>query len=216
MNNDFVENGYLLRHLPSGNEVKPYFDSLAVDPYYGKYRYKAVSRFNFIEDKIILLPHADFFQSKDYNPVAGDIVRSYPPIDERIAKTKYFFTLFKDVAECIDLTPVTCVTVHQIRVVSSLNAIGLAAAEGIHQDGYDYIALNCISKENIVGGVTSLYTGLKQKVFERELLSGDILFVNDRQLFHYTTPIKNVTSKEGHRDMLIVAVSLSGVCDVPK
>lgn len=216
MNNDFVENGYLLHFLPSVNEVKSCFSTLAVDPYYGKYRYKAISRFNFIDNKVILLPHSDFFQSKDYNPVAGDIIRSYPPIDERIVKSNYFFDLFENISECIDLTPITCFTIHQIRVISSQDNIGLAAAEGIHQDGYDYIALNCISKENIVGGVTSLYTEEKQKIFEKELVSGDILFVNDRQLFHYTTPIKNVASREGYRDMLIVTLSLSGVCDTPK
>ena len=215
MLNDFTINGFSLCMLPLAQEIKPYFDSLVIDPYYGVYRYKAISRFNFIDDKVILLPHADFFQSKNYNPVAGDITRSYPPIDARIITTKYLSVLFKKFSDHIDLTPNTCFTTHQVRVVSSKDKIGFAAAEGIHKDGYDFIALSCISKENITGGVTSLYTEAKEKTFEKELVSGDVLFVNDRQLFHYTTPIKNKTSKEGYRDMLIVTVSLTGVCDIP-
>ena len=215
MFNEFTTNGFSLCMLPLAQEIKPFFDSLVMDPYYGTYRYKAVSRFNFIDDKIILLPHADFFQNKNYNPVAGDIIRSYPPIDVRIIETKYLSALFKKISNHIDLTANTCFTTHQIRVVSSKDKKGFAAAEGIHQDGYDFIALNCITKENITGGITSLYTETKEKVFEKELVSGDILFVNDRQLFHYTTPIKNKTSEEGYRDMLIVTVSLTGARDIP-
>ena len=216
MNNSFKKNGYFLTQITSADQLESCYDSMNVDPYYGSYRYKALGRFNFKDGKIILLPHDDFFQSKDYNPVAGDVVRSYSAIDARIAESGYLLDLFSEISKCINVTHSACYTAHQIRVVSTKSEKGLAAAEGIHQDGYDFIALGCITRRYISGGVTSLYTGKKQKVYEKELVSGDVLFVNDRKLFHYTSPIETAQHQQsGCRDMLIVTVSLEGIRDIP-
>ena len=217
MDNDLTEKKFILCNLPEAQVLEPYFECMVSDPYYGTYRYKAIDRFRFIDEKIILIRHADFYQSEEYNPVAGGVVRKYPPLDKKIIKHPFLFVLFKEISNKIQVNSACVFTIHQIRVISSNKEKGLTAAEGIHQDGYDYIALFCVSRRNIVGGVTSLYTGKSgsEKVFEQMLQPGDLLLVNDRILFHYTTPIENIGKDKGYRDVLVITVSLSGICDIP-
>ena len=64
---------------------KPFFNNLPVDPYLkGGYRLRRLSHFQITEDKLIQLPHGCLFQSRDYNPVAGDIKREFE-------ESKYFW-----------------------------------------------------------------------------------------------------------------------------
>ena len=57
---------------------KPFFNDLPVDPNIkGHYRYRRLSRFRITEAGVMKLPHGYLFQSKEYNPVVGDIKREF-------------------------------------------------------------------------------------------------------------------------------------------
>jgi hypothetical protein len=71
---------FTLRKVNSINVegFKPFFQNLPIDPYIkGNYRSRRLSRFIVAEDKLIKLPHGYLFQSKEYNPLLGDIKREF-------------------------------------------------------------------------------------------------------------------------------------------
>jgi hypothetical protein len=96
--------------------------------------------------------------------------------------------------------------VHQIRIVCEGLKIGYPVPEGPHQDGFDYVAIYCINVFNAAGGVSSLYAGSKdgEMVYRGTLKAGDGLIVDDRKVFHYTSPIAASDGGFGFRDICVV------------
>ncbi len=95
--------------------------------------------------------------------------------------------------------------VHQIRTTCSSNNYGNPAPEGIHRDGTDFIGIFSVERENVQGGETHLYKFKKDNpVFSKILNAGELLLVNDREFFHFTTPIKPTSSGEGSRDVFVL------------
>ena len=217
MFNKLVQNDFLLISSSGLQELAPFFNNIPSDPYYGSYRFKAISRFTVIDGQVTLLPLQGYIQSKEYNPIAGDVVRHYPAINKNLTSHSELLNLLRLASEKTQSPDSAVYTLHQMRVVSSEGQKGLAAAEGIHRDGYDYILICCIARHNIEGGVTSLYSGKteSEKVFEKQLLPGDIVFAKDSMLYHYTTPIHHLGDDDGYRDVLVVTISQAGLRDVP-
>ncbi|HCF27855.1 MAG TPA: hypothetical protein DEV81_11805, partial [Cyanobacteria bacterium UBA11049] len=82
---------------------------------------------------------------------------------------------------------------------------GNPAPEGIHRDGTDFIGIFSANRENIQGGETHLYIDKKEKpVFKKILHPGELLLVNDREFFHFTTPIKPTSDAQGVRDVFVL------------
>lgn len=77
--------------------------------------------------------------------------------------------------------------------------------EGIHQDGFDYVAVACIDTNNIVGGVSLLVDPGKHstKYLEAELKSGNILLFNDRTYARHAAPIVSKIPGNGYRDVVV-------------
>jgi hypothetical protein len=67
------------------------------------------------------------------------------------------------------------------------------------------VAIFCIDRENIEGGMTYLY---KQKdgspVFQKILNPGEFLVFDDRQFFHFTSPIYVTNHEQGTRDVFVM------------
>ena len=62
-----------------------FFADLPVDPYMkAKYRYRRLSHFIVSGEKLIKQPHGYLFQTKEYNPLAGDIKREFSELDDRL------------------------------------------------------------------------------------------------------------------------------------
>ncbi len=58
---------------------------MPVDPYVkGKYRSRRLSRFTVNGNELVKLPHGYLFQSKTYNPLAGDLRREFAELDSRL------------------------------------------------------------------------------------------------------------------------------------
>ncbi len=185
---------------------KQFFTELPVDPYVeGNYRFRRLSRFTISENKLIKLPHGYLFQSKQYNPLVGDIKREFAELDDALIELVNFKKLVFAFSDSCKLSPATEIAVHQIRTTCSPNNFGNPAPEGIHSDGTDFIGIFSVDRENIQGGETHLYTSKKGKpVFNKILNSGELLLVNDHEFFHFTTPIKPVTDAQGTRDVFVL------------
>jgi len=185
---------------------QPFFQDLPVDPYMrGKYRSRRLSRFTFSGDKLIKLPHGHLFQSKNYNPLSGDIKREFAELDDALVELDIFKNLILAFTNSCKLHPEAEIGIHQIRTTCSPNNLGNPAPEGIHQDGTDFIGIFSVGRDNIQGGETHLYAGKKEKpVFNKILQPGELIVVNDHDFFHFTTPIKPEIPALGSRDVFVL------------
>jgi hypothetical protein len=185
---------------------KPFFKNMPVDPYIkGNYRSRRLSRFTVNGDELIKLPHGYLFQSKEYNPLAGDIKREFAELDDAMIELDIFQELILAFTDSCKLHPEAEIGVHQIRTSCSSDNMGNPAPEGIHSDGTDFIGIFSVDRNNIQGGETHLYTGKKEKpVFSKVLHPGELLLVNDHEFFHFTTPIKPESDDLGTRDVFVL------------
>lgn len=185
---------------------KTYFNALPVDPFIKRnYRFRRLSRFVADRNELIKLPHGCLFQSKEYNPLVGDIKREFAEIDDALIKRDIFKTVVFAFIDACKLHPEAEIGVHQIRTTCSANNYGNPAPEGIHRDGTDFIGIFSVNRENIQGGETHLYIDKKEKpVFNKILHPGELLLVNDREFFHFTTPIKPISDAQGARDVFVL------------
>jgi hypothetical protein len=199
---------FTLRKVNSINveDFKAFFNNLPVDPYIkGKYRLRRLSRFTVTGEKLIKLPHGYLFQSKEYNPLLGDVRREFAELEDAMIELDSFRKLILAFSDSCKLHPEAEIGVHQIRTICSPESFGNPAPEGIHQDGTDFIGIFSVNRDNIQGGETHLYTAKKEKpVFSKILHSGELLLVNDHDFFHFTTPIKPQTEAQGFRDVFVL------------
>jgi hypothetical protein len=200
---------YALETINSVNleRLKSYFDNLPVDPYLeDNYRFRRLSHFQVDFQGLIKLPHSHFFQSQEYNPLLGDVLREYPELDNELIKLEDFQKIVLAFFEFCQLcSTYNEIGVHQIRTTTSFGRIGNPAPEGIHRDGVDLVGIFCVNREHIAGGETFLYIShYENPVFTKVLNPGEFLVFNDRQFFHFTSPIGVVGSESGNRDVFVL------------
>lgn len=199
---------FTLRKVNSINNqgFQPFFANLPVDPYIkGEYRYRRLSRVIVAENKLITLPHGYLWQSREYNPLLGDIKREFAELEDGLIELDIFKNLVLAFIDTCKLHPEAEIGIHQIRTTCTPGHLGNPAPEGIHQDGTDFIGIFSVARDNIQGGETHLYTAKKEKpVFKKILQPGELVVVNDHQFFHFTSPIKSQTSAPGTRDVFVL------------
>ena len=97
------------------------------------------------------------------------------------------------------------IQVHQIRVNCKDDYINLVP-EGIHQDGFNMIALLCINRYNIEGGISNIFTSNNEidKIYSKKLMKGEMIIINDNKLYHDVTNIKIINNDDiGYRDIFV-------------
>ena len=146
-----------------------------------------------------------FKQSLSINKYAGGVERQFPAINVEVRKYIAEHVLLQLLAL---LPPANNyqVGLHQIRVISDEEHMGKPAPEGIHQDGFDYIAVFCINKKNISGGDSIIvnannYDDLK---YEIALNPGEIILFDDRIYAHYVSAITPKLPGDAHRDVFVI------------
>lgn len=199
---------FTLRKVNSLNlqSFEPFFQNLPLDPYIkGKYRFRRLSRIMVAENRLIKLAHGHLFQSREYNPLLGDIKREFAELEDEMIELDVFKSLVLAFIDTCKLHPEAEIGVHQIRTICSPGHSGNPAPEGIHQDGTDFIGIFSVNRVNIQGGETHLYNAKKEKpVFHKILQPGELVVVNDHQFFHFTSPIKSEISSPGARDVFVL------------
>ena len=199
---------FTLRKVNSINTAgfRPFFENLPIDPYVqGEYRSRRLSRFKVSGDKLVKLPHGYLLQSGKYNPLLGDIKRELAELDDTLIELKTFKDLIFAFCDACKLHPEADIGVHQIRISCSPNNLGHPAPEGIHRDGSDFIGIFSVGRDNIQGGETHLYTAKKEKpVFNKILQPGEIFLFDDREFFHFATPIKTQNPGMGNMDVFVI------------
>jgi hypothetical protein len=199
---------FILKKVSSINleGFRPFFNNLPVDPYIkGDYRSRRLSRFTVSDDRLVKLPHGYLFQSKHYNRLVGDIKREFAELDDALIELDIFKRVVLAFSDSCKLHPEAEIGVHQIRTTCSTNSYGNPAPEGIHKDGANFVGIFSVDRANIEGGETHLYVARKEKpVFSKILNPGELLLVNDREFFHFTTPIEPTSDTVGTRDVFVL------------
>jgi hypothetical protein len=200
---------YKLQRISNINSAAfdSFFDNLPLDPYIrGKFRRRRFSRFQGPPESLVRLEHKYFEQSSAVNKLAGGIKRDFSELEDQMVCLPEFQMLVSRFVDFSKVEPETSeIGVHQIRIVASPGEVGEPAPEGIHQDGFDFVGIFCISRRNLIGAETHLYEDPTQPpIFAKELQPGEFVLVNDRRLYHFTTGIQPAGTEEGTRDVFVM------------
>lgn len=211
---EFISSGSLPDNVLETELLKTFWD-LPCDPYMrggDNYRYRAFGRGVLERGGIDWVNDTNFFQSEDLNSYQGGVGRHFAPLSKVVKQCipcliSYMPEVKRLIGECkCDLG---C---HQIRITSSTNKIGKPAPEGFHKDGFDYVAIVSVDKNNLCGGVTLVKDEEGgELVYESELEQRSYVFLDDRRCLHYTSPVVGKVPGVGYRDVFVFTFLLKDV-----
>lgn len=171
----------------------------------GQYRLRRYSVVHLLNDKIQPSDKHDFMQSSDINHFQGDVVRQFEGIENEVLNSIGLLAMCQIFAQANQLPNGQEIEIHQMRVVSLLDETPVAP-EGVHQDGFDYIALIGIARHNVVGGEIMLYNDNHEAPFFRKVLDdGEVAILDDHHFWHNAQPIRAIErNKQGYLDIIVL------------
>ncbi|MGR5352047.1 2OG-Fe dioxygenase family protein [Vibrio sp. DNB22_19_2] len=171
----------------------------------GQYRLRRYSVVGFEDGQVIDLNKNSFVQSSEINRFQGDVVRQFEPIEKDILLSEGFREMCELFVNANHLVDGQEIEIHQIRITAIYDETQVAP-EGVHQDGFDHIALVGVSRHNIMGGDIMLYSSHNQAPFFRKVLeNGEVAMLADSKLWHNAVPIRSVINgQEGHMDVFVL------------
>ncbi|WP_444918998.1 2OG-Fe dioxygenase family protein [Microbulbifer sp. JMSA003] len=195
------------RHIPE--DLEDSFARLPPDEYLKSqysYRYRTYCSGLYRGNSIEWNSSTIFMQSKTINKYLGDIERHYPALEPsaKIFSQSIVRHLVSSQYIPANEYQVGC---HQIRVRATDEFNAYPTPEGFHQDGFDYVAINCINRNNVNGG-ESFISSLDENeiIFHGTLTPGKALVLNDRSLKHYVSPITPLFPGEAVRDVVVITL----------
>ncbi|EKO3810079.1 2OG-Fe dioxygenase family protein [Vibrio harveyi] len=174
----------------------------------GQYRLRRYSVVGFENGQVIDLNKNSFVQSSDINRFQGDVVRQFEPIEKGILSSDGFREMCALFVNANHLPEGQEIEIHQIRITAIYDETQVAP-EGVHQDGFDHIALVGVGRHNIMGGDIMLYSSHNQAPFFRKVLeNGEVAMLADSKLWHNAVPIRSVINdQEGHMDVFVLTAT---------
>lgn len=171
----------------------------------GKYRLRRYSVVEFRDGKVIDLQKNEFMQTDEINRFQGNVVRQFEPVESSTLKSEGMREICEVFAQSNSLVNGQEIEIHQIRI-SAVYDETQVAPEGVHQDGFEHIALVGMGRHNIEGGDIMLYNSFNEAPFFRKALqNGEIAMLADNKLWHNATPIRSVNEGEaGHMDVFVL------------
>lgn len=164
-------------------EIRDSFNRLPADQYADEgYRWRRYGRFKQGLDGLEYKGSEDFMQSSELNSVFGDMQRKFEPIEEDLLNYAGFAQL---IDKFMQHTLCPYVDVHQVRIRVPCDREVMAAPEGRHQDGYDYIMATIVQRDNVVGGNFMVWESkdAEKEIFKQPLLN-EYAIIDDRKYFH--------------------------------
>ena len=113
------------------------------------------------------------------------------------------------------------VGVHLIRIAADVSASdmrGQVVPEGMHQDGFEYVGLGCVGRENVADGwTTRIYLGGRGRsrptpgtkpVFAHAVEPGEMIFMDDARMWHDADDLaQEDESRPGWMDFIVVTLA---------
>lgn len=171
----------------------------------GQYRLRRYSVIHFVDGEVLPSDKHDFVQTSDINHFQGDVVRRFEAIESSVLKSLSFKTMCWHFIESNHLSNGQEIEIHQMRVATLMDETPVAP-EGVHQDGFDHIAIIGIARHNVVGGEIMLYNHDHEAPFFRKVLEdGEMAMLDDHLLWHNAQPIRAInTNQEGYMDVIVL------------
>ncbi|GAB2658828.1 2OG-Fe dioxygenase family protein [Vibrio panuliri] len=188
------------------NQLSPSFELLPhTDHADGQYRLRRYSVVKFVDNRVVATDKNQFVQSDDINRFQGNIVRQFEPLLSATLYGEGMREVCRLFVERNGLPNGQEIEIHQIRIAAVYQETQVAP-EGVHQDGFDHIALIGIERHNIVGGEIMLYSDCHEAPFFRKVLqNGEVAMLADRELWHNAMPIRVVEDGEqGYMDLFVL------------
>jgi hypothetical protein len=186
------------------------WDALPADPYTDaapyRYRRHGVLVYQPGTGRPRLLPQRDYLQSVANNPLYGGVRRRFAQV-RWTAVTEHVLSrlIAVGVDRVLRLASPTLVNVHMVRIVGDAVRAGTPAPEGPHRDGFDHISVHLIARDVDRGGETTISTEDGQPLSTVTLAEPmDVVYVDDRQLRHYTAPIA-ADGRPALRDVVLLS-----------
>jgi hypothetical protein len=192
------------------------WDDLGVDMYMadgGRYRRRRFAVFRATAEGFVRKPHQPHYQSRDYNPLNGDIERWFEPVKPGIAGHPALRAILDTCYRLFHgLTPAATrplswhVETHQFRIEANAAEAGQPTPEGMHRDGVDWVLVLLIDRVNIQSGETTIATAGKRPLGSFTLTDPlDAAATDDNRVYHGVTPVTPLDpARPGHRDVLVV------------
>ncbi|MBY4676972.1 2OG-Fe dioxygenase family protein [Marinobacterium arenosum] len=190
----------------SVNALAPSFDGLPPSPYLdGAFRLRRYSHFNFTGDSLTQLPTKAFVQGDDINTFQGNVERVYPEIEDQVINSEAFVEMFRKFKEMAGIEDETPIEVHQMRIIASNQAKTEAAPEGVHQDGFERLAVFVIDRRNVNGGEIRVHTDKESSPFVSHAFDkGEFVVLNDRRFWHSANAIEPANDSDAHMDVFVL------------
>lgn len=171
----------------------------------GQYRLRRYSVVRFINGAVEPLENRQFVQSADINRFQGDVLRQFEPLLPATLSCDGMREMCELFVEANQLPDGQEIEIHQIRIAAIYDQTEVAP-EGVHQDGFEHIAMIGIDRHNISGGDIMLYERANDAPFYRKVLdNGEVAILADNQLWHNACPIQAVQpQQQGHMDLFVL------------
>lgn len=159
---------------------------------------------------IVRQPPQPHWQSREYNPLYGDLARWFGPIEPAIGDGATMHAVLRFCAAVFGaLEPQVRhwrVEVHQFRIEAQAGAPGRPTPEGVHRDGVDYVLVLMVRRENIASGTTTIHAPDGHALGAFTLSAPlDAMLLDDRRVFHGVTPVEALDpDAPAYRDVLVV------------
>ncbi len=173
----------------------------------GRYRRRRHAVFRCEDGVFTRKPHQPHFQSRDYNPLNGDVQRWFDPVTEATADSPVMQAVF---ALCANVfgkdTRRWHVETHQFRIETGADEAGKPTPEGLHRDGVDRVFVMLVERRNVREGVTRIGAPDGTPLGEFTLTEpGDAVLIDDHRILHGVTEIHAVDpERPAWRDALVV------------
>jgi hypothetical protein len=188
------------------SELSPSFTQLPRTEHAdGQYRLRRYSVVCVEQGEVVNTGKTNFMQTDDINKFQGNVVRQFEPIEPSTLESSGMKEMCQKFMETNNLPDGQEIEIHQMRITAIYEETQVAP-EGVHQDGFDHIALIGIGRHNIVGGEIMLYEDQHQAPFFRKILEdGEVAILADDILWHNAQPIRSIErGEEGHMDVFVL------------
>lgn len=164
-----------------------------------------------------------FLQSEDLNKHQGGVSRKFEDLEESTIQSEGFKEMCLNFKEYNNLINGQEIEVHQIRIqtlddeqsILTKNGpwvVTPVSPEGVHQDGFDCIAMIGINRYNIKGGNLMVFDreADDMPMLSKSLCAGDMLMLDDGRLFHDASPIRAIKRRQkGYLDTFVLCAKVS-------
>tara|TARA_R110002020_G_scaffold249581_1_gene463516 strand:+ start:863 stop:1489 length:627 start_codon:yes stop_codon:yes gene_type:complete len=191
------------------NTVKDSFNKLPKTNHRdGEYRLRRYSKIKLSDTddfKYMKMESEAFNQSAHYNQFQGGVDRKFEDIEDEVVHSGGMMEMCDTFLQSSGFSDDHEIEIHQMRIVTK-NELTPVSPEGVHQDGYRFIAMVGINRYNITGGnllVCKTYEG--KPIVDFPLEDGEMIMLDDKAMWHNATQIKPISDAvQGWMDAFIL------------